>query len=112
MKLLASILSLYILALAVQPALAVIEIATVTECCGEICNQKGADTASDATQQSNDCGGVCNPLMTCGNCIGFTFSCASFAHAPLSLVAVKPTVFMRVPTSKITIPIWQPPKIS
>ncbi|MCY7409657.1 MAG: hypothetical protein LH473_05240, partial [Chitinophagales bacterium] len=93
-------------------ALAVIEISTVTECCGELCNQKGADTAPETSQTSNDCGGVCNPLMTCGNCIGFTFSCASFAHAPLSLVAVKSTVFTLVASSIITIPIWQPPKIS
>jgi len=112
MKFLASLLSLYIFFLAVQPVLAAIEFSPTVECCSNCCGHDCEKPAPEKKQQDNSCDNTCNPLMSCSSCIGFTFSFQHFSLSPIVQISEQKSFYQLNAVSEIALPVWQPPKIS
>ena len=109
MKFLSVILSLYLFSLAAQPALTAIGFSTGSACCSISGEQ---DCEDEKQQQDNTCNGICNPLLGCGACAGFTFSFSPILPSPVQQATEHIMAYYSSAILEIALPIWQPPKIS
>lgn len=112
MKILASILALFVLFLSVQPALALLTPKQQAECCGGCC-QKVPETPKQEQPSNNNCQDTnCNPFLSCGCCIGYTVAFHSFIVQQPLIIKSQSVVLNEHGKSEFFSKCWQPPKIS
>ena len=100
-KLICFILSLSVLVLSAVPC-----------CADDYCNNElKTEHSCTEHQDRNDCNN-CSPFITCGTCIGFTFSKTDYNFHPITRVQSKFIPYQQVFDENYFIEIWQPPKIS
>ena len=104
MKVIGLILSLSVLVLSAVPC-----------CADDYCNDELKTERSYTEHQDrndqNDCNG-CSPFITCGTCIGFTFSKTDYNLQSITPVHSKFIPYQQGFYENYFVEIWQPPKIS
>lgn len=105
MKIFCFILSIYVLVLSTVP------------CCSDdncIDETKTEQTDKHSKDEHQGCG-TCSPFLTCGTCVGFTFTNASLTFEPSKIffksALLIPSYENHFANDFIS-KIWQPPKIS
>jgi|LauGreDrversion4_2_1035121.scaffolds.fasta_scaffold231513_2 hypothetical protein len=106
-RLIAFILSIFVLVLSTMPCCNVGH-----EASEKYCTEKQSGTNSQ--QQDDDCGSNCSPFYSCGTCVGFTFASSYQFIKPVILA---PGLSKLIPYQKnfsagFYGKVWQPPKIA
>ncbi|WP_369410135.1 DUF6660 family protein [Hufsiella arboris] len=98
MKILCCLLTFYVLLLAVKPC-------CINDSCGD-------NSAKKELQKGNDCN-VCSPFFSCGTCNGFVINPSQEKGASLSASVPRKSypVYLTPFFQKVTLKIWQPPKL-
>ena len=100
MKIVAYILSFYLLFLAAVPC-----------CAFDTCKEKAVNERNNDAEKNNDCKN-CSPFATCGNCMGFTIATESFRAdiiKPLAERVFSDPVQGYFP--QYICSFWQPPRL-
>ncbi len=85
---------------------------TDDNCADEVTSEQVANNSQD---NQDDCDNCCSPFLTCGACVGFTFSTQVFSFEPTTKFIENNSL---TPSFKVFFvdyffsTIWQPPKIS
>jgi hypothetical protein len=109
MKLLATILSVYILFLTVVPlSLKAAPISTKTMDCKKSCCSNEHDTKKPANK---DCCNICNPFMVCCNCAALTNQ-AQRLIVPFVYSTQKFTTLSETDKLDFSSDAWNPPKVA
>jgi hypothetical protein len=111
MRIFAAILSFHLFMIATQASDVVLSVFSQKQECCSHCDNAGNENPVPQ-QQDNSCNALCNPLLSCGACLGFTFSFSPLSLAPIPLVTEHTAIYIPSAISEIALPIWQPPKIS
>lgn len=93
------------------PTLQTISFSEQTECCCGGCCEKPEQPQEPCNNQDNHCNNVCNPLLSCGTCIGFVIASPTIIPA-VQQYAIVENNYTEISPSQVSLPVWQPPKIS
>lgn len=107
MRIIASILSMYILLLASVPTLGAVGMLPQVNCCLDVCEEEDHQEG----KEEDACHDICNPFLSCSCCLGFTMPLVK--TTPPYLTDPYPTqnswIVSRVSTPFL-FPIWHPPR--
>lgn len=108
MRIIAFILSLYVLLLAGFPISGFAELFSESVCCQEVC----AEAAADHQESDEDgCNDLCNPFLSCSCSIGFTT-----AHLDITTELDSENFGIHIPQlensyrNQVIFQVWNPPK--
>ncbi|HLW07179.1 MAG TPA: DUF6660 family protein [Marinilabiliaceae bacterium] len=109
-KILSIILSIYIIALNVQPIMDMVDLGNEDICIASIHNSD-AENQQPTENDEDGCDDLCNPFMSCTTCLGCTVPVAILFSEPFENHEIQLTFYKNFHSLQYSGSIWQPPKI-
>ena len=115
MKIFASIMAFVVLFLSVEPGLQALSTKAETQCCcGGQCipfSDKQTTPKQENKDESNT-NDICNPFLSCSNCIGYTVKFPNIVTQIEGFTGTKVSQLTLQIKPQFYPDFWQPPKIS